>query len=658
MCGLAGYMGRFAPGLLEAMGAAIAHRGPDDSGSTVFAEDGVGLAHRRLSIIDLSPRGHQPMLDATRRAAIVYNGELYNYRNLRQELVSDGMTFQSDSDTEVVLNLYLRDGPEILRRLNGIFAFAIWDLERRHLFLARDGLGVKPLYYAETSKGLLFASELKALLHEDSVPRSVDPRAVHNHLSYLWCPSPRTMLDAVKKLEPGCAMLAREGRIRTTWAYYQLPTQQPTLELTEEDAVSQVRSGLATAVERQLVSDVPVGSFLSGGLDSSSVVAMARRAQPDATLDCFTIGFRDDVAKREGMAHDRPYAERVAGHLGVRLHTIYVGPEMIDELERMIFHLDEPQADPAPINTLFIAKLAREHGIKVLLSGTGGDDIFTGYRRHYAVCLEGLWSWLPRPARASLARLAGRIGPGGEMRRRLAKAFRYADLEGDERIASYFRWIHPSDAWPVLNPELRKQLEKEDAPDPLVAELAGLAPEVEPLSRMLHSDAKYFLADHNLNYGDKIPMAYGVEVRVPFLDPDLVELATRLPNRYKQHGWTGKWILRKAMEGILPRDVIYRSKTGFGAPLRHWMRNELRGVVEDVLSEESLRRRGLFDPAGVRRLVDLNRAGRIDAAYPIFSIMCMEFWCRMFLDGPVPAPTAKQDRCELRPREASLEPWA
>jgi asparagine synthase (glutamine-hydrolysing) len=595
MCGIAGYSGEFDPGLLERMNRAMAHRGPDDSGTWFDESRGVGMAHRRLSIIDLSPRGHQPMWDTTGTVAIVYNGELYNFRELRAELVAQGYAFQSTCDTEVLLNLYLRDG----EKLNGIFAFALWDERSETLLIARDGAGVKPLYYSDTPRGTIFASELKSLLQESSVDRSLDGRSVKDHLLYLWCPSPRTMLRKVKKLEPGHALLVREGRVRKHWKFYDLPYDQDFVDWPAGDAVVQVRKYLTRAVERQLVSDVPVGAFLSGGLDSSGVVAIAQRRLHGEKLQCFTIGFESREAVLEGMAADLPYARRVAEHVGVDLHTIWVGPGMIDDLPKMIFHLDEPQADPAPINALYITRLAREHGIKVLLSGAGGDDIFTGYRRHYALMLEPLWSWLPDATRGRLRALSDALAPRTELRRRASKALRYADLEGDQRIQSYFHWISPRLIAPVLSDAVHEQLEA-------------------------------------VNYVDKVSMANGVEVRVPYLDPELISLAARLPIRYKQRGRTGKWVLRKAMETYLPRDVIYRGKTGFGAPLRHWLRNQLRPLVEEVLSERCLASRGLFDPEGARRLVQLNAAGHVDAAYTIFSMICIELWCRMFVDRPTP----------------------
>lgn len=643
MCGIAGFSGSFDPHILTSMNQAQKHRGPDDHGVWYDESKGIGLAHRRLSIIDLSSSGHQPMWDAKGAVVVVYNGEIFNYLELKKSLVARGYTFRSHSDTEVLLNLYLDSGRDMLPRLNGMFAFALWDTRSDTLFLARDGIGVKPLYYTHTPKGFIFASELKALLQERSVDRTISPEAVHYHLSYLWCPAPHTMLKTVQKLDPGCALLVRDGSIQQQWRFYDVPHDDAASRHgpTVEQSVVQVQTYLQRAVERQMVSDVPVGAFLSGGLDSSSVVALARRCVPDEPLPCFTIGFRDQAMAKEGFAADLPYAQQVAKHLGVPLHTVYVGPEMADQLERMIYYLDEPQADLAPLNVLLISQLARDYGIKVLLSGAGGDDIFTGYRRHYALMQERYWAWMPKPLRHGLSWATHVAMSASLCGRRLAKAFKYASLDGDERIASYLYWGDIPMQLGLYGPYMREHLASTSVFEPMVSTLSRVSSQIHPLNRLLYLEQKHFLPDHNLNYTDKMSMATGVEVRVPLLDPDVLAMAARLPITFKQHGRVGKWIFKKAMEPYLPHDVIYRPKTGFGVPLRHWLRHELRTLVGDVLSETSLARRGLFAPAGVQRLMEEDRSGRVDGAYTILSLACIELWCRLFVDGQQPSTLAE-----------------
>jgi asparagine synthase (glutamine-hydrolysing) len=638
MCGIAGFAGDFQRELLDQMNSSMSHRGPDDSGTLLLQDDRVGLTHRRLSIIDLSSRGHQPMWDSTRQVVISYNGEIYNYQELRAQLESDGFEFRSDSDTEVILNMYLKYGEGVLSRLNGIFAFALWDEKEHALLVARDGFGVKPLYYAETEAGFVFSSEIKALLQCEQVDRELDLNAVHHYMTYLWCPAPRTMLRRVKKLEPGHVMWIHDGRVEKKWSFFDLPLDRAIIPIPRDEAAAQVRDAVQTAVDRQMVSDVPIGALLSGGLDSSSVVACARKSYPDQDFSCFTIGFKDAAFAEEGTGEDLPFAQRVAKHLNVDLKTIYVGPEMADELAHMIYYLDEPQADFAAINTFFICRLARENGIKVLLSGAGGDDIFSGYRRHQALLWERRWSWMPKVARRGLKAATSLLPAKSASGRRVVKAFAYADRDGDERLASYFHWAEPDILLGLYSDAMREKIESKNFSVPLMDSLSRISSDVDSLNRMLYLEGKHFLADHNLNYFDKMSMATGVEVRVPLLDPDLVALAGKLPAGYKHFKGEGKWILKAAMKDLLPKDVIYRTKSGFGVPLRHWLRSELREMVEDTLSRESLESRGLFDHGAVQRLLEADRSGAIDAAYTILSLICIELWCRMFLDSAQPTP--------------------
>ena len=632
MCGIAGYSGAFERGLLASMNAAIAHRGPDGSGDYFSSDGSIGLTHRRLAIIDLSPTGAQPMTDAATGVTLTYNGEIYNYRELRADLERAGTAFFGRSDTEVILRLYLARGRAALPLLNGIFAFALWDPRDRSLFVARDGPGVKPLYYVQTKRGFLFASELKALLACPDVDRTLDPHAVWLHLTLLWAPTPYTMLASVRKLEPGTGLQVRDGRVVEQWRFYELPYPSPRFAGDTEAAAAAVRAALDVSVQRQMVADVPVGAFLSGGLDSSAIVAYARRHVPEQRIQCFTIETTTS-AQEEGFVDDLPYAQQVARHLDVDLHTIRVGPEIVNQFERMVRHLDEPQADLAPLNALLICELARAHGIKVLLSGAGGDDVFTGYRRHYALMQERYWDWLPAPARGLLGAAARRLPGSVPLWRRIRRALADAGLEGDARLASYFAWLTQSESAPLLAPGVIDQLHGWSPLQPLTQGLRAAAAENDRLNRLLFLDAKYFLCDHNLNYTDKMGMAVGVEVRVPFLDPDLMRLAASLPAEYKQRGAEGKWILKQAMKPVLPPSVIHRPKTGFGVPLRRWLRNELRERVADLLSERSLAARGLFAPAAVKRLQQMDAAGRIDAAYPLLALCTIELWCRIFIDN-------------------------
>lgn len=570
------------------------------------------------------------MVGGDGQVVLIFNGEIYNFKNLRSSLEEKGFIFRGHSDTEVLLNLYLSEGEAMLSRLNGIFAFALWDRRTQSLLLARDALGVKPLYYTALPDRFAFASEIKALLPLLPEAGALDAAALRRYLTFLWCPGEGTPLKSVRKLLPGDALVVRAGRIVRRWTWYRLPVFGGVASTFDEPAaVAGTLAHLRTAVQRQMVADVPVGAFLSGGLDSSAIVALARERNPD--LRCFTI--EAEGGQEAGHADDLPYARRVARHLGVSLEVVRIdASRMAGDLERMVAQLDEPLADPAPLNVLYISQLAREQGMKVLLSGAGGDDLFSGYRRHRALLAERWWAWLPRRLRLGLARGTRGLDHRHAWGRRLAKLFQGAGLEGDARLVNYFRWAAEGDLAGLYTADFRAALCGEVAEEPLLAFLQPLPADVSSLERMLALEQRFFLADHNLIYTDKMSMAAGVEVRVPFLELELVDFAARIPARLKQRGREGKWVLKKAMEPYLPREVIYRPKTGFGAPLRRWMRHELRELLGDLLSAESLNRRGLFEPVAVQRLIADNDAGRVDASYTLLSLLCIEIWCRTYVD--------------------------
>jgi asparagine synthase (glutamine-hydrolysing) len=645
MCGIAGRWLHTAPSVpIEVALQLLDHRGPDDRGTWKSPNAELELGHTRLSIIDLSAAGHQPMCSADGRVVLVYNGELYNHRELRARLEARGHRFRGRSDTEVVLAMYVEHGRRMLERMNGMFALALFDRESGELWLARDALGVKPLYFADGPPGFAFSSELKALLPLMPIGSELDLPALYRYLAFLCCPGTATPLAGVSRLAPGEELVVRGARLvsRALWASpaFAAPPRrtQPAL------AARSVAEALRVAVERQLVADVPVGALLSGGLDSSAIVAFAREQRPD--LDCFTIV--PEGGHDLGDAADLPYARRVARHLGVRLHEVPIRPlQLVDELETMVYRLDEPIADPASLNVWFMSELARRHGVKVLLSGAGGDDLFAGYRRHRALVMERAWQWLPARLRrglrlgtASAARAlapprlreGGLAGAGSVWARRAAKAFAHADQNAEARLLGYFTWGQPELLLGLFAREHVPRLRAQALYAPMLEFLARLPAGLLPLERMLALEQRFFLGDHNLPYADKMSMAASVELRVPFLDPDLVALANRLPARLKQRGRHGKWILKQAMEPFLPRDVIQRPKAGFGAPLRRWVRGELAELIGDVLSPARLRARGLFDPGRVVALIEQNRRGEIDAAYPIFALCCVELWCRQFLD--------------------------
>lgn len=630
MCGILGVSG----GRLNLVKPAcdlLLHRGPDDSGLFVDPDELVGLGHRRLSIIDLSPSGHQPMVSNDGLVALIFNGEIYNFQDLRADLIKRGVSFRGSSDTEVLLNLYLLDGEEMLKKLNGVFAFAIWDGRLKALMIARDALGVKPLYYSELNGIFAFSSELKALLHLMPDVVHLDVAALHRYLSFLWCPGEGTPLSGVRKMPPGELMWIKKGAIVKRSVWYRLPILSGVApeRMSEAKAIGDTEFFLRQAVHRQLLADVPVGAFLSGGLDSSAIVAFAKEFNPN--INCFTID--TPGGQEEGVVEDLPFARKVAKHLSVPLNVVTVNSvKMASDMEFMVRQLDEPIADPAALNVFYISKLARDQGIKVLLSGAGGDDLFTGYRRHRALSIDDYWSKLPMPLRNQISKFAKSLDPKTLFFRRLSKLLNGVHLGIDDRILNYFVWAQEADLLNLYTPEARSQLGNELAINPMKNYLREISAATSSLEKMLALEQRFFLADHNLIYTDKMSMAAGVEVRVPFLDLELVNFAAKVPMQYKQRGRHGKWVLKKAMEAHLPRDVIYRSKSGFGAPLRRWVKGELRDFIGDYLSEDSLRSRGLFNPFAVSAMIKNNSQGKIDASYTILSMVCIEIWCRTYLD--------------------------
>jgi len=626
MCGIVGIASRHAvsPERLASAIASLGHRGPDSHGSFISEVDKVGLGHTRLAIIDLSPLGRQPMTSSNGRYTITFNGEIYNYREIREYLVGRGCRFRSSSDTEVLLEGFALIGSAIFSMLNGIFAFAIYDHEAHQVLIARDQMGVKPLYYVHTDEGVSFASEIKALRQLAEFDLSLDTSALRRYLTFLWCPGEQTPFRAVKKLAPGTVLTIRAGDISGKWSFWNLPTYAPRRSWTYQQCARDLRDLIDQSVARQMVSDTPIGAFLSGGLDSSSVVAAMVRQATD--FPCFTINSGE---QEQGSTDDLPYARMVAAHLGVKLQEVRVDPHlMARRVVEMIRALDEPLADPACLNVLLISECAREQGIKVLLGGAGGDDLFTGYRRHTMLSLDPMWSLLPSWARRGAARRSNRLRPSSAFRRRLSKALGTLQSDGDERVYTSFSWAKSSTIDRLLSAECREELATDDVYEPMATLLEAHASE-SAVEKCLALEQRFFLADHNLLYTDKMAMSVGVEVRVPLIDLELVKFASTVPTEWKCRLFRPKSILKDSQRGILPDHIIDRPKSGFGAPLRTWLSSDLREMADDLLAENVVRARGLFDPGAVTRLRTEDAS---DSAYTIFSLMCIELWCRSFLD--------------------------
>jgi len=625
MCGIAGFTGSWAPSLASAMADAISHRGPDGSG--LWSEDGVALGHRRLSIIDLSDAAAQPMHTPDGRYALTYNGEIYNYRDLRAGLEQSGIAFRTGSDTEVLLHLFARDGLACVEKLNGIFAFAIWDRETRTLSLARDHLGVKPLYYAALSRGFLFASELKALTLCPDLPRDLDPATVGDHLGYLWTAGENTMLKGVKKLRPGCTLtVSADGKILKE-RYYRTPQFDPAAPPSNTDPGA-LRGQIDGIVADQMVADLEVGALLSGGVDSSAIVAAMCRVTDPANITTFCAAVTKPDSGTDNFGDDQTHARIVARHLGVKLIEVPTDADLIDALPGMVWQLDEPTADFAAVQTLMLARAARDNGIKVLLSGVGGDDLFTGYGRHTAGLIWAMANRVPG-LRSLGAGVLGLFPPSSILGRRLQRIGALLAMDQDSMLADGMSYsaVGTDRRRALLAPGLRDAMPADGIAEGLRRSLDATRGR-HPVERFLDLELNGFMPDHNLNYTDKMAMRAGVEVRVPLVDHRLVASAMQLPLSSKISLRQTKRILRASQRDRLPADILTRPKQGFGVPVRSWLQGPARDLMEELTSPATLNARGLFDAGAVAALKADFRASRVDAAFSLFPMMAMELWCR------------------------------
>ena len=646
ICGIAGSVDREALGLMT---DALVHRGPDDGGVYVDAAASIGLGNRRLAILDLSAKGHMPMRSAHTGVTITYNGEVYNYRALRRELATRGHCFISGTDTEVILRGYEEWGRGVLPRLNGIFALAIWDPRTGELTVARDRFGVKPLYYIADGAAFSFASEVKALIAGGYRPQDLDPVALHRYLAYLWVPAPRTVFPGVKKLEPATCLVWKSGSLtqETFWR----PEFAPQHDATVAELAVQLREHLLDAVRRQLRSDVPVGVFLSGGLDSTALLALASCVSASPPR-CYTIAFRAEDSTLEQSTDDARYAALAADAYGAELERIEVAPDVVDLLPRVVWQLDEPVADPAAIATLLISEAARPTST-VLLSGQGADEVFAGYRVHqmhrWAQALAALPPWVSAravPWALDLARPHAGEVPGVRegfalaVDRYVRKLAAGVPLPADARYAFYRSYYSDTELLDLYSPELRRELSDERAWSEHEQYMRD-APAANSLDKMLYTDWKTFLPELNLAYCDKLSMAASVETRVPYLDNEIVDFMCTVPPELKIRGMTSKYLLREAVKDLVPAQIIRRRKAGFGTPIRTWLRRDLREMVDDLLSPERIAARGYFDAAAVRRLITDDREGRSDNTYRIWALLTLEVWHQVFLDQAQSQPLAK-----------------
>ncbi|MFB3041364.1 MAG: asparagine synthase (glutamine-hydrolyzing), partial [Candidatus Poribacteria bacterium] len=620
--------------LLHNMCDVIVHRGPDDEG--YYIDGNIGLGMRRLSIIDLQT-GNQPIHNESKDIWIVCNGEIYNFHKLRAELERKGHKFYTRSDTEAIVHCYEEYGDECVSKLNGMFAFAIWDSKRRRLLLARDRLGIKPLFYTLSDGNLLFASEIKSILQDPTVKREVNLHALHNFLSLNYIPHPDTIFKDIYKLPPGNILVCENGQVQIK-AYWDMRFGMEqgkeaehaaglSKRKREEEYAEGLREQLKESVRLRLLSDVPLGVLLSGGIDSSAITALMS-SLVDEPIKTFSIGFE------EKSFNELEYARIVAKQYGTDHHEMIVKPNAVELLPKLVWHFDEPFADSSAIPTYLVSKMAREH-VTVVLSGEGSDEVFAGYETHAAYRAAELYSRIPRWIRKKLIRPIVHRLPVSTKKVSFdykAKIFVDCDDFPAERRHYWWKLIFSEDAKKLLySQEMQSREAFEDSFQEFAKYFDG-TDAVDMLNKILYVDTKVYLANDILVKSDRSSMANSLELRVPMLDYKVVEFAASIPPGLKLNGFQKKYILKKAMEPLLPKQILYRKKKGFSIPASSWLRNELKDMVLEFLSPAELKRTGYFNPDYVKELLNQHFHGLKDNSRPIWGLLTFMLWHRTFME--------------------------
>lgn len=627
MCGIVGFFNCGSVDQLENAVTCINHRGPDSFDTEWFNDRNSGLGHVRLSIIDLTEGGKQPKFDPNTKNWIIYNGEIYNYKDVRSKLKQKGHQFSSDSDTEVILKAYSEWGRDALQYLNGMFSFVIYNENSGNVFACRDRLGIKPFYYYQKGNKLIIASEIKSILECNDYVRAPDLHALHTPVHYQV--SPQTGFRDIKKLEAGHYLTFIEGGFFVGKYWDIKPSEEP---INEKVAFERLDELLKDSIRLQMISDVPVGALLSGGLDSSLICVMMQKLM-DEPLNTFTIKFKEEDLKRQGNVDDSVYAKKLARLHNFNHHEITIEPDVVDLLPKMIYSLEEPIADPAAINTYLISKEARDAGIKVLLSGMGADEVFSGYRPHLACLKADSYQKVPKSIRSTIAALFEHIPSSNKTRDfkyiRWVKSFlNFASLpRGSRALLMKNSALQEEDFYKYYAEDFKYD---ESLYIQKGSELFSENESLSYLTKICYLDTMMYMPDHNLTYLDKAMMAASVEGRPPLIDHRIVEFMFALPPKFRINGNTQKYLLKKVSEKYLPEDIIYRPKAPFSAPMRGWLKKELKEMVNDVLSYDSLKRRGIYNAKYVKELIERNDKGLEDNSQLIWRLMVNELWMQTF----------------------------
>ncbi|MGH9775408.1 MAG: asparagine synthase (glutamine-hydrolyzing) [Candidatus Acidiferrales bacterium] len=616
----------------------IRHRGPDDEGMKHFLVPGtplcVTLGHRRLSIIDLSPAGHQPMSNIDGTLWVTFNGEIYNFQELRAELIAAGYRFQSRTDTEVLLYGYEQWGDDLVKHLRGMFAFAIWDTRRRRLFMARDRVGKKPLFFYLDQHRFFAGSEIKSILATGEIRPELSPAALHDYLTYLYFPAPRTAFKSIEKLPPATCLsveVREDGTLcARQWAYWDLlEAAGDPPQMSDQDAVERIRELLDEAVEIRLISDVPLGIFLSGGVDSSTITALAARHSTES-VKTFSIGFQDSPLYTE-----LPHANRVAELFRTDHHVLHARADCASHLTRVVHHFDEPFGNPTAILQYILTKVMREH-VTVALSGDGGDELFGGYVRYAGARLATYYQRLPGIlTKGVIPRVAGLIRDDTTGRHGFRRVREFAQTGWQPLEDMYLSWVgyfSESEKRDLYTPEFEGLVNGYDSSD-FLRSMFRRGSRLDPMNRIGYVDLASFLSFNCLEYSDRMSMANSLEVRCPLTDQRLTEFAFQMPYSMKMRRFVSKWILKESMRGALPADILRKKKMGFNPPLPQWINSELKSLIAQLLDPEVTRRRGIFRPEAVAKLQADHNENRRDNSLKLWALLMLEVWQRMYLDG-------------------------
>lgn len=627
MCGIVGFVNAHkkeaAREILEKMNAAIIHRGPDEDG--FFVKDAVALAMRRLAIIDLAG-GQQPIFNHDKTKTIVFNGEIYNFQELREALEKRGHKFYTNSDTEAIIHLYDEFGADCVQHLRGMFAFAIWDDTDKSLFIARDRVGKKPLLYSHKPNGtLIFGSEFKALLAHPDISRDVNREAIHHYLTFICVPAPLTGFEQIRKLEPAHWLRWKDGHVEIQ-KYWSLDYSKK-IKISEADAIEETTRVLREATKLRLISEVPLGAFLSGGVDSSAVVALMAQ-ESEKKVKTFSIGFEEQDFS------ELKYAKMVADHVGAEYNEFIVKPNALEILPTLVEHYGEPYADPSALATYYVSRETRQF-VTVALNGDGGDESFAGYERHFAMKISEKYHLIPKFLRKNLIEaIAERIPSPTDFRNKVTRVKRFLQAASLPRERRYTRWMSNFD------PEMKRELYSKN----FYAEVGNLDstefirkfmqehPKYGILDATIHTDVQTYLPNDLLVKVDIASMAVSLEARSPFLDHKLMEFAASLPDNLKLRGRETKYLLKKVATQLVPKEVIYRQKMGFAIPISHWFRGEMSSFVAENLLSERAKKRGYFNIAYVEHLLEEHKADKQDNSWKLWNLLMLELWFQKFID--------------------------